>query len=231
MTPALAGLLDLLLPKRCAGCGEAGAECCPDCLAEFGDPRPVAWTGPPVHALAAYRGVARELVLAYKERGRRELAAPLGILLGLAVPLLAAPTDGTWWLVPAPSRRAAARRRGGEHVLRLARHAAEVLGPAAVAPALGLAAGTHDSVGLDAAARRSNLAGRVVVREAALPPSGTEVVLLDDVVTTGATAAACTAALTAAGLRVSAVLALTTAASLTKVVNRVGAKDVCSRLE
>jgi predicted amidophosphoribosyltransferase len=101
--------------------------------------------------------------------------------------------------------------RGGEHMARLAQVAAGVCAPAAVAPALCLTSGAHDSVGLTAVARRANLAGRVRLRPGGLPPPGTPVVLLDDVVTTGATAAACTSALKAAGVRVSAVLALTTA--------------------
>lgn len=209
----LTGLLDLLMPPRCAGCG-AAERCCARCLAAFGDPRRLRLPGPAAYALADYRGAARELVLAFKERGRVDLAQPLGALLGRALPLLseARPAeDGTWWLVPAPSRRSASRVRGGEHVLRLAEAAAAVGAPAAVAPALRLASGVHDSVGLDAAARRANLAGRVRPRPDGLPPPGTPVVLLDDVVTTGATAAACTRALRDAGVRVTAVLTLTTA--------------------
>jgi predicted amidophosphoribosyltransferase len=162
--------------------------------------------------------VARRLVLAYKERGRRDLAASLGSALAEAVPLLPKPTrpgDSTTWLVPVPSRRRAARVRGGPHVQRLAgrcaRSLAEAGRPAAMAPALRLDAGVRDAVGLDRRQRVANLAGRVRVRQAGAPPPGTSVVLLDDVVTTGATAAACTWALTDAGMVVTAVLALTAA--------------------
>ncbi|MGH3753171.1 MAG: ComF family protein, partial [Pseudonocardiaceae bacterium] len=82
---------------------------------------------------------------------------------------------------------------------------------AAVAPALRMARGVRDSVGLDAAARHTNLAGRVLLRRAGLPPTGTPVVLVDDVVTTGATAAACTAALFQTGVEVSAIVGLAAA--------------------
>jgi predicted amidophosphoribosyltransferase len=216
----LTGLLDLVLPPRCAGCGAAVA-CCAQCLGVFGAPQRVRSITPATYALAEYQGAPRELVLAFKERGRFDLAERLGTLLGEALPGLAEArpdAEGTWWLVPAPSRRATSRRRGGAHILRLARVAARVLAadgkPVSIAPALTLAAGTHDSVGLNAAARRANLAGKVQVNPPGLPPPGTPVVLLDDVVTTGATVAACSRALRAKGVRVTAALTLTSAAAL-----------------
>ena len=78
-----------------------------------------------------------------------------------------------------------------------------------VARPLRLAGRTRDSVGLDAEQRAANLAGRVRVRLAALPvraPGG--VVLVDDVVTTGATLRACRDALACAGVRVEAAVVL-----------------------
>ncbi len=218
LDPVLTELLDLVLPPRCAGCGGPEA-CCPTCLAEFGGPIRVHLPGRPTYALADYQGAPRELVLAFKERGRHDLATRLGTLLGQAlrhVPEARPDDDGTWWLVPAPSRRSASRRRGGPHVLRLARAAAQARAvdgvPVAVAPALFLTPGTRDSAGLPAAARRANLAGHVRTT-GALPPPGTPVVLLDDVVTTGATAAECARVLDTAKIKVNAVLALTSAAA------------------
>jgi predicted amidophosphoribosyltransferase len=213
-------LLDLVLPVRCVGCRTNGRLWCDACAAEFGAPipvrRPALEGGPPACALAAYRGPARDAVLAYKERGRRELAEPLGAAVARALPWApgARPDrDGVWWLVPAPSRRRTSRQRGGEHMTVLARWCAAELaraGPGVVvAPVLELARSTADSVGLDPAARAANLAGRVRLRPRASPPRGSPVVLLDDVITTGATAAACHQVLTAAGLEVTAVLALT----------------------
>lgn len=161
--------------------------------------------------LSHYAGAGRELVLAFKERGRRELATVFGALVAEALPALPGvrPDEfGKWWLVPAPSRRAASLRRGGSHLVGIAR-----VSGASVAPILSFAPGVRDSVGLDAAARRANLSGRVRLRRGGLPPPGTAVVLLDDVVTTGATASACGAVLTAAGFRVTAVLTLTAARS------------------
>jgi predicted amidophosphoribosyltransferase len=240
LTRPFTTLADLLLPLRCAGCDERGVALCPLCrhAIDPGDapPRPYGRHSPvPIYSVAEYQGRARAVLLAYKERDRRDLAAPLGDLLanallhlprthlphataapdrttpdaalapGRSIPAAAAPAapDRTWWLVPAPSRASAARRRGGSHLLRLARATAEALArsghPAGVAPALRFGAGVRDSVGLDRAARAANLAGRVRFREPAAPPVGARVVLLDDVVTTGATAAACVRELRRAG--------------------------------
>jgi predicted amidophosphoribosyltransferase len=219
-------LLDLLIPARCAGCGARGAPCCARCAGVWGSVSevvrvPVAGVAR-VFALARYRGVARRLLIAYKERGRRDLAASLGRALAEALVVLplrafagarnGSDSAGAVCLVPAPSRRSAARVRGGPHVERLAAAAASVLSgwgfEVAVAPALELTGGARDAVGLDRAERAANLAGRLRFREAGRPPPGFPVVVLDDVITTGATAAACVRALEGEGIEVAAVLTL-----------------------
>ncbi|MFS8096451.1 phosphoribosyltransferase [Lentzea alba] len=195
--------LDLLLPAYCSGCGARGAACCVSCLDGFGPPEriQVPGVGPPVWTLAAYDGAARELVLGFKERGARALSAWFGAMVAAALVVVG---PRPWTLIPAPSRRTAARARGGDHMLRIA----EAVHLAAVAPVLGFGAGVADSVGLNATGRRANLAGRVEVH--GRPPPGTTV-LLDDVITTGATAAASVRALRKAGVRTHAVLVLTSA--------------------
>ena len=213
-------LVDLVLPAECGGCTEPPAvgAWCAHCAERLGTP---AWVvlpgGPAVLTAGRYTGPLRTAVLRYKERGRRDLAAPLARHL---LPVLdAVPSDrpGPAWLVPAPSRPAAARARGGDHVARLA-HAlaatrAATRPPIRVAQVLALARRTRDSVGLDAAERAANLAGALRVRHALLPPPGSRVVLLDDVVTTGATLRACRDTLVAVGVTVDAAVALCDATS------------------
>jgi predicted amidophosphoribosyltransferase len=145
-------------------------------------------------------------VLAYKERGRRELAAPLGRALAAALPSIRA---GPVVLVPAPSRPAAARARGGQHMTTVARRCASHLPEAMVVPALRLDGKAADSVGLDAAARSANLLGRLRPDSRHRLPPGVPAVVLDDVITTGATATACVAALKSISVPVAAVLSLT----------------------
>lgn len=220
MPGLLPALSDLLLPTPCVGCGRPGASWCEECHEDFDRlrrvHRPVLAAGPAVYALADYAGAARRGVLAYKEQGIRELAAPFAAALVEVLPWLPAARvgpDGGWWLVSVPSRRVAARRRGGDHMARLARRCARLLSatgrPAAVAPGLRVDRSAADSVGLGVADRLANLDGRIHPRADGLPPPGVPVVLLDDVVTTGATAVTAARALADAGTPVAAVLALT----------------------
>jgi predicted amidophosphoribosyltransferase len=214
-------LADLVLPRTCAGCGVPGAVLCRSCAAlltrpRLAQPRRHPPGFPPTVAAGAYAGPVRPAVLAFKEHGRAELAAPLGTALALAVAAvlsgLPAPHPGPVLLVPVPSSRAAVRRRGRDHVRELADAAAAELRaagvPARTVRLLGRVTGrrVRDSAGLDAAQRRANLAGRF----RALPvraglPSGSRLVLVDDVVTSGATLTEAARALRAgavpAGLR------------------------------
>lgn len=163
--------------------------------------------GVPVFALGRYANARRQAILALKEHGRGDLVGPLAGALAIGVHRLVSwgIVDTPLTLVPAPTRRSAARRRGGDPVTRLARVAVAGHPGVAIAPALRTKALTRDSVGLSSADRERNVAGRVVL--CGRPPP-TEVLLVDDIVTTGATAREAVRVLRAAEVRVGAVLAL-----------------------
>ena len=220
----VATALDLVLPRPCPGCGGPGPWCDGCAAALRGRPRRVRLPElvaagddarlPPTWALTRYTDPVRSAIVAGKEHGRRDLPAVLGEALGSGLlrlhrlGLLPEPI----WLVPAPSRRAAARVRGGDPVTVMAGAAARFAAgrghPAGVAPCLVTAGSARDSVGLDAAARAANLADRVRLLGRAAPPDGARVVVIDDVLTTGATTAAACRALRTAGVDVVAVLVI-----------------------
>ncbi|MEJ2871196.1 double zinc ribbon domain-containing protein [Actinomycetospora sp. OC33-EN08] len=220
LTGLLPALVDLLLPAGCGGCDAVvgpGGGLCPTCRRDLARPVPVPEQPglPPALALAPYRGAPRHAVIAYKERGRRDLAGPLAAALAAALDRTV--PDEECLLVPAPSRRGAARARGGDHMLRLAR-AVAARSHHEVLPALALSRGARDSVGLDAGARAANLQRHLRVRRGVRPVPGRPVVLLDDVLTTGATALACGRALAGVGLPVDLVLVLTAVGARRPVV-------------
>ncbi|WP_459547723.1 ComF family protein [Nocardia sp. X0981] len=202
-------LLDLVVPSECAGCRGRGTSWCAPCARSLTGPpvrvHPRVDPGVPCWALSPYRGPARQAVLAAKERGRRDLARPLGQAWAAGLAELRAP--GTpLILVPAPSRRAAARRRGGDPVLRCARVAAGSLNDCHVLPCLRVWWGVRDSAGLPARMRYRNLNGRVHAAPLPRRAVNAQVVLVDDVLTTGTTARACARALAAAGAHLDGVL-------------------------
>lgn len=205
----LADLLDLVLPRDCAGCSAPGRTLCSRCAGALTGP-PVAHRPtpappglPPLMAAATYDGVVRSLLLAHKERGRLALVGPLGGALACAAGVHGRGAV----LVPVPSSPASVRARGHDHARRLAAVAARRLGLRTEA-LLVQVRGVDDQSGLDAAARSANLAGALRARRRL---DGLDVVLVDDVVTTGATLAEATRALMAAGagVRGAAVVAAT----------------------
>ena len=216
-------LLDLILPLQCGGCGAPSARWCDACAAVLhvnsDEPHvisPRLDPGVPVFALGPYAGPRRQALVAFKEHGRRDLVGPLSRALAVGIHRLT-----TWGIldhqltvVPAPTRRAAARRRGGDPVARIAAAAiaasphhglATVLRTGGLTTALRTGGPARDSVGLSTAARERNIAGRV--RLTGPVPDG-EILLVDDILSTGATAREGVRVLAAGGGRVGAVLTL-----------------------
>lgn len=186
---------------------------CPECGQELAlridDPHlvtPRVDPGVPVFTLGRYAGARRAAIVAVKEHGRTDLLGPLAGALHAGMARLF-----TWGLletplvvVPAPTRASAARRRGGDPVRRMAQAAVCDWADVNVVPALRLRGLVRDSVGLSSADRQRNIAGRVKLRR----PVTASALVVDDVVTTGATAAESVRVLRAAGARVTAVLTI-----------------------
>lgn len=163
-----------------------------------------------VVAATDYDGAARRALLAYKERGRRDLARPLAAMLAQAVRGLLGLLDerpSTVLLVGVPSTRRAAVRRGGDHVLRLARRASYDTGVPSARGVLALRGDVLDSAGLSAADRASNLSSAMVA--VARPARAVRrVIVVDDVVSSGTTLSEARRALIAAGWDVAGAAAL-----------------------
>lgn len=208
----LRDLARLLLPVACP-CGEPDVRWCGGCAAllsgppvraEQGAPRLDRLDGVPpvpVWALTRYTGPVRDVVVHWKDRGRTDLDRLLAPALRAAAARLGpalppAPGGAPLAVVPVPSTGAARRARGREPVAVLARAVARGLHDAGIAarvvPALARRGAGRDQVGLGARARGRNLSGavRMTRRGARTLGQRSFCILVDDVLTTGATLAA-----------------------------------------
>ncbi|GES34082.1 phosphoribosyltransferase family protein [Streptomyces angustmyceticus] len=207
-------LAGLVLPVDCAGCGRPRTELCARCrraLARDGRgprrvrPWPVPAGLPRVWAGAPYADEVRAVLLAHKERGALRLAGSLGEVLAGAVRGLCGGSPQL--LVPVPSARRAVAGRGHDPVRRTALAAARELrrsgGAARVLAVMRQRRAVSDQAGLSARERLANVAGALEVPGASgRLLTGRSVVLVDDLVTTGATLAEAARAVRAAGGRV-----------------------------
>ncbi|MFD9887436.1 ComF family protein [Streptomyces alboflavus] len=210
-------LTDLVLPADCAGCGTPRAALCAGCRAALcgaaprrvrPDPEPRGL--PVVHAAAAYGEAVRAVLLAHKERGALPLAGALGSALAGAVrsALRAAVVDGPGpvggagqapggpvLLVPVPSARRSVRARGHDPVRRIALAAAGELRragmPVSVLAVLRQRRAVADQAGLNSRQRQVNLSGALEVAAGAGPllRDAGRIVVVDDLMTTGASLA------------------------------------------
>ena len=165
-------------------------------------------------ATTAYDGPARAALIAFKERGQVGLAAPLGAALARAVAV-----TGAERIVAVPSARAARRSRGYDHVGMLARRAAALTGATLLGGLVQLRP-VADQSGLGAASRALNLAGSMRFAGRAATSGGTRVVVVDDIVTSGATLAEAARALRAAGIEVTGVAVVAATARRLASTNR-----------
>lgn len=199
---ACAEALALLLPVGCAGCDEPDIALCEACVLAL-TPVPIRRTldapGGTIALWSAlpFDGVTARVVRAIKEDGRTGLATALAPAVEVA--LTAAGAAGAL-LVPVPTSRASYRRRGFRVPDLLIRRAG-----LRAHRVLAYTRRTDDQRGLDRERRHRNVAGSL---RASSDAAGRRVVVVDDVVTTGATLAEAVRALRAAGVDVVAAVAV-----------------------
>ena len=213
--PLITDVFDLVLGRTCLDCQTPGPALCPTCLAQLrGRTRSVSIPGlvVPVCAAADYDGIARDVILEYKERGSRSLAPVLGRLLADAALTVARPHRPSGCvLIPVPSHRHAPR--GFDALGSVARAAAQALTrdglPSRVERRLRPGPAYVPMKGLGRGERQFRISGafRPAGRTRPAPGDGF-VLLVDDVVTTGATASEALRTLAATGTRVGGVAAV-----------------------
>lgn len=220
---------DLVLPAECVGCSQPGWQFCPDCQHELlksaweqavqWSPSPVPEGFPTTVAAASYAGVVRKVLVAWKDGDSPSLARKLKPLLRQslagACELLEPASNSPLLVVPAPSNPRTVRTRGYRPVAHLCRDVVRDL-PSQLAPdvleVLVLHAGVADQARLSRAERAANLQGAMKLRSRRTEAvGGASVIVVDDVVTTGATLSQMKVNLLAGGAR--QVVAATVAAT------------------
>lgn len=217
LTEVVGSLRDVLLPRGCAGCDMPDAVLCDDCRASGGGFMSFAMPGTVsgrAIACGAYRGSLRRAILRWKDHGDEECDGPFADMMAdalLSSGLLASDPMPVTTLVPAPSSPRSMRERGRWHMRNVTNSLARSLRRRGMdvdtAALLRTTKTSGKSVQMHGTAQRSRrLQGHIVI--AARPPYPRNVILVDDIVTTGTTARQCAQALNAAGIHVTTVICL-----------------------
>ena len=212
----LADVADLVLSRECTGCGSVGPLLCPGCRRDvLSVQRHHVRAGPgglpPIVVASVYEGLAQRLVIAHKEHGMLGLTGDLGSMLALAITALSA---GPVVIVPVPPHRDTVARRGIDTLDAIARSSAGRLRAgstgAEVVPLLRRRTDAGRHVGSTASQRQAKVHVTMEVdhRKAEKLRPGHHIIVVDDVVTTGATVAEAMRALADAGLQVGGIAAV-----------------------
>jgi ComF family protein len=201
--------LDAALPANCVGCGREGPPLCEACVPAL-DRRLHAPAGVPIGLpgdlpapllqldwCAPFSGSVRSALHAIKYGGEQRLAEPLGAAMARRWARVGVGAD---LVTHVPVHAERARIRGYDQAELIARSAARFLG-LPCASLLARERATIAQFDLDRGDRAANVAGAFAARfgRDSVDPAGRWVLLVDDVVTTGATLAACAEALERAG--------------------------------
>lgn len=198
-------VLGLLFPDRCVGCQQPGSLLCSACharLQPYPESAPLLLRGIAGHTrpleeaaiVYLFTGVIRAAIHRLKYQRVRRMAQPLAALLADYLHTHPLPADV---LVPVPLHPKRQAARGFNQSVVLAAHLANLSGLPLLTDALVRTRDTPQQIGLDVQARHENVHNAFAWQYPEPPPA--RVLLIDDVLTTGATLGACAQALRAAG--------------------------------
>ena len=189
-------LIDLIFPHKCPGCGRVDSRWCGRCLDDL-QGIPAIYTLhsdlDDVGATGLYQDKLKKAIHAFKYNGATELAAPLAERLAKA---LEQQKRGFELIIPVPLFEKRREERGYNQAELLAWHVAQCMEITWAPGCLRRIRDTSQQVGLDPQQRKENVRDAF---EATSDVHNRTVLLIDDVVTTGATSEACAAALKKAG--------------------------------
>ncbi len=193
---AFAPLVDLIYPPRCPLCGEAIAAqkgLCTQCWSTLEIP---AQTADGIAAATLYNDTARQLVLNFKH-GRKIALAPM---MARQIAARLGEMEGEWLAVPVPLHRFRLWHRGFNQSALIARELCKVTDARLLVDALLRPRRTPSLGGLGRTERARVLDGAIIANPARRSRlAGAQVLLVDDVLTSGATTNSCKAALKEAG--------------------------------